>query len=261
MRTYTIESLIHALKEIRSRGWIPNARPGNVGGIGNTLEDLLGIQENNLPIPNAAEWELKCQRTETAALTTLFHMEPSPRALKFVPNILLPRYGWRHESAGISYPADEMSFRQTIHGRARSDRGFMIEVDNRNRKVLTSFDGTRVDSRHAEWLQSVRNRVGLGELNPQPYWGFDDLNHKAGTKLLNTVYVRADVMKDEDREYFHYDEIWILSSFSIDNFITALVEGNVLVDFDARSGHNHGTKFRLRQNARPKLYSDIRKVS
>jgi len=26
----------------------PNARPGNVGGIGNTLEDLLGIQENNL---------------------------------------------------------------------------------------------------------------------------------------------------------------------------------------------------------------------
>jgi hypothetical protein len=61
MKTYTKESLIDALKEIRNRGWIPNARPGNVGGVGNTLEDLLGIQENNLPIPNAVEWELKCQ--------------------------------------------------------------------------------------------------------------------------------------------------------------------------------------------------------
>lgn len=55
MKTYTKESLIAALQDIKNRGWIPNTRPGNVGGIGNTLENLLGIQENNLPIPNAAE--------------------------------------------------------------------------------------------------------------------------------------------------------------------------------------------------------------
>ena len=260
MKTYTKESLIAALQEIKSRGWIPNAHPGNVGGIGNTLEDLLGIQENNLPIPNAAEWELKCQRAETAALTTLFHMEPSPRALKFVPNILLPKYGWKHELAGTSYPINEMSFRQTIRGLERSDRGFMVEIDKSNRKVLISFDASKVDSRHADWLESVKNRVGLGELNPQPYWGFDDLNHKAGTKLLNTFYVQAEVMKDCEKEFFHYNRILILRGFSVDNFVKALVEGNVLVDFDARSGHNHGTKFRLRQNARPKLYSDIREV-
>lgn len=260
MKTYTKESLIAALQEIRSRGWIPNARPGNVGGIGNTLEDLLGIQENNLPIPNAAEWELKCQRAKTAALTTLFHMEPSPRALKFVPNILLPKYGWKHKFAGDNYLANEMSFRQTIHGLERSDRGFMVEIDEGNRKVLISFDSSKVDSRHADWLESVKKRVGLSELNPQPYWGFDDLNHKAGTKILNTFYVQAEVMKEDEKEFFHYNRILILRGFSVDNFVKALIEGNVLVDFDARSGHNHGTKFRLRQNARPKLYSDIREV-
>ena len=80
MKIFTKESLIASLIEIRGKGWIPNARSGNVGGIGNTLEDLLGIEENNLPIPNASEWELKCQRKETTSLTTLFHMEPSPRA-------------------------------------------------------------------------------------------------------------------------------------------------------------------------------------
>ena len=51
MKTCTEESLIAALREIRNRGWSPNARRGNVGGIGNTLEDLLGIEENNLPMP------------------------------------------------------------------------------------------------------------------------------------------------------------------------------------------------------------------
>ena len=54
MKIYTKESLISALRDIRGMGWVPNARHGNVGGIGNTLEDLLGISENNLPIPNAA---------------------------------------------------------------------------------------------------------------------------------------------------------------------------------------------------------------
>lgn len=261
MITYTKESLISALKDIRNRGWIPNARPGNVGGVGNTLEDLLGIQENNLPIPNAAEWELKCQRAETTSLTTLFHMEPSPRALKFVPNILLPKYGWGHESAGKKYPSCEMSFRQTIHGLARSDRGFMVQIDKANRKVLISFDANKVDPRHSSWLDSVKKRAGLGELDPQPYWGFDDLEHKAGTKLLNTFYVQAEVKKEGDKEFFWYNRIMILRGFSIENFLQAIVVGDVLVDFDARTGHNHGTKFRLRQNALPKLYSDIQEVA
>src|SRR5690606_20817725 len=124
MKIYTKESLIIELKKIAAKGWIDNARHGNHGGIGNTLEDLLGIEENNLPIPNAEEWELKTQRLNTSSLTTLFHIEPSPRAVKFVPQVLLLKYGWQHQEAGKKYPENEMSFRQTIHGLAPSDRGF-----------------------------------------------------------------------------------------------------------------------------------------
>src|SRR3989339_2287479 len=101
---YTKPALIAKLKDMSVMGFIPNARKGNAGGIGNTLEDLLGITENNLPIPNAAEWELKTQRLGTSSLTTLFHTEPSPRAIKFVPQILLPKYGWAHQEAGEQYP-------------------------------------------------------------------------------------------------------------------------------------------------------------
>ena len=252
--------MIQELREIKQNGWVPNSRPGNAGEVGNTLEDLLGITENNLPIPNAAEWELKCQRTQARSLTTLFHMEPSPRALKFVPALFLLKYGWKHQEAGMKYPVSEMSFRQTLNGNSRTDRGFMAVVDRTSRKVVISFDASVVGAHHSEWLESVRQRIGLGELKSQPYWGFDDLFHKAGTKLLNCFYVQADSKRIEGVEYLCYCRIQVLRQFSFDHFLDAIEKGSVLVDFDARTGHNHGTKFRLRQNCLPDLYDDIVEV-
>lgn len=260
MKIYTKTALIEKLKEISGIGWIPNARHGNQGGIGNTLEDLLGIKENNLPIPNAAEWELKTQRTNSSSLTTLFHIEPSPRAVNFVPRILLPKYGWAHQEAGKSYSIKEMSFRQTVHGQSPSDRGFMVKIDRKEKKILISFNANEVSERHRDWLISVKKRIDLGELNPQPYWGFDDLRHKAGTKLLNCFYVQAEVKKEKGKEWYKYSKVMMLQKFNFDGFLKAIEEAKILVDFDARSGHNHGTKFRLRQNCLPMLYEKITKI-
>lgn len=257
MKTFSKGELKNELKKIREKGFVPNSRHGNVGGIGNTLEDLLGIEENNLPIPNAAEWELKCQRLGTTSLTTLFHIEPSPTAMKLVPSELLPLYGWKHAKAGKDYPETEMSFRQTIHGLSRSDRGFQVIVDEDQQKILVSFDAKSVDEKHVEWLRSVEQRTGLGELEPQPYWGFNDLFHKAGTKLLNCFYVQAQVKRTKRREYYHYTNILMLRNFSLEKFLDGIKQGFVLVDFDARTGHNHGTKFRLRQNHFPDLYDYV----
>ena len=245
-------------------GWILNARHGNHGGVGNTLEDLLGIKENNLPIPNAAEWELKTQRvnarSRAGSLCTLFHVEPSPRALGFVPKILLLKYGWAHKEAGKKYAKNEMSFRQTIHGGSRSDRGFKVVVNRKEKKVLISFDSKAVSLKHKAWLQSVKRRVGLHELDPQPYWGFDDLKHKAGTKLLNSFYVTAEVQKKRKKEYYQFSKVMMLKKFSFENFLKALEQGKVFVDFDARTGHNHGTKFRTISTHLPILYERIKKV-
>lgn len=251
---YTKPQLIAKLKQISAMGWVKNGRHGNHGGIGNTLEDLLGIEENNLPIPNAAEWELKTQRINTSSLTTLFHIEPSPRAVGFVPKVLLPFYGWPSAEAGKKYSKKEMSFRQTIHGNSSSDRGFKVVIDRLEKKVLISFNFKDVSLRHNKWLNGVNNKVGLGELSPQPYWGFEDLEHKAGTKLLNSFYVQADVKKETGKEFYHYVRIMMLQSFNFEGFLNALEEGKILVDFDARTGHNHGTKFRMKQDSLPMLY-------
>jgi len=97
----------------------------------------------------------------------------------------------------------------------------------------------------------------LGELDPQPYWGFDDLEHKAGTKLLNTFYVQAEVKRESKKEFYKYTKVLMLQKFNFDGFLQALEEAKILVDFDARTGHNHGTKFRMRQNALPMLYEKV----
>jgi len=178
--------------------------------------------------------------------------------MKFVPNVLLPKYGWPHKEAGTAYSEKEMSFRQTLNALSRTDRGFGIVVDRRQRKLLVSFDARWVDQRHNEWLISVKERVGhLDELNPQPYWGFDDLFHKAGTKLLNCFFVKAEVKRDKGREFFRYSEIMILEKFSLEKLISAIENGYILIDFDARTGHNHGTKFRLRQDSFHELYERV----
>ena len=254
MKIYTKENLIEELKKISSMGWIANERDGNQGGVGNTLEDLLGISENNLPIPNAAEWELKAQRINTTSLTTLFHIEPSPRAIRFVPQIFLQNYGWKHQEAGKRYSNDEMSFRQTIHGLSPSDRGFIVKIDRIDKKVLISFNDEDVAQKHQNWLASVKSKVGVEELNPQPYWGFDDLSNKAGTKLLNCFYVQAETKTENSKEYYKYTKVMMLQKFNFDGFLNQLETGNILIDFDARTGHNHGTKFRMRQNYLPNLY-------
>ena len=257
IKTWTKPKLIAEFKKIAAMGWIENNRKKNDGAVGNILEDLLGIQENNLPIPNAAEWELKAQRGNTASLTTMFHSEPSPRAISFIPQLLLPCYGWKHKEAGKKYPSNEKSFRMTIHAGAYSDRGFIVKIDRKEEKIKISFNAKKVVLKHHAWLNKVEQNIGLKDLNPQPYWGFDDLSSKVRTKLLNCFYAQAEVKKEGGKEYFHYNKVLMLQKFSFEKFLTELEKGNILVDFDARTGHNHGTKFRMRKNCLPDLYQKV----
>jgi hypothetical protein len=48
----------------------------------------------------------------------------------------------------------------------------------------------------------------------------------------------------------------MLKTFNSEGFFQQIAAGNILVDFDARTGHNHGTKLRMRQNCLPFLYEE-----
>lgn len=254
MRDDDLNLLRDKLEEIKGMGWIKNQRPGNAGGVGNTLEDLLDVAENNLQLPDFGDWELKSQRADTGSLLTLFHVEPQPRAAKIVPKILLLKYGWPHQEAGTVYPANERSFRQTINATAYSDRGFRVNVDYGSRTIFINFDYSRIDDRHDEWRTGVKNRIGTGDISPNPFWTFQDIEGKLSTKLNNLMYVRADRKTVGGEEYFKYNQIEAYVDPTLDRFLSLIKDGAIYVDFDARTGHNHGTKFRIRPSSKTDLY-------
>lgn len=260
MRKKTIgipkEKLIEKIQAIVSKGWIHTSRSKNDGAVGNTLEDLLKIPENNLAISNTLDWELKAQRIETTSLTTLFHIDPYPRKPKTVIQSILKNYGWTHQEAGQKYPKHEMSFRATLCGNY-SDRGFRIVVNSLDRKIELEFNSKKVGNRHAEWLRNVEKRIGLGPMPIVPYWDFNLLHKKCVGKIKNTIYVLAQSRMAEKQEEFKYEKIYLLEDFSFNNFIRAIMSNDVLVDFDARTGHNHGTKFRFRNKQWQKLFSKV----
>lgn len=267
MIIYTKEGLIQEIKRVAAQGWHKSVKETrdtrNDGAVGNTLENLLGIKENNLPIPNAREWELKGQRSRTSSLITLKHLEPSPTALGIVSNILLPYYGWKHKLAGIKYPTNEMSFRSTTSSKEFTKRGFTIVVDRNQAKIRFVFNSSKVNTSQSEiksWLDSVGQRIGLGAFNPEPYWGFEDLKYAIGEKIKNCFYVVADSKTIDGREYFLYKELYLLYGFSFENFLQCIESGIIVIDFDARTGHNHGTKFRMKQGCWTSLYSNVERA-
>ena len=240
--------MIAQLGEIAREGWIPSLRPLNAGGIGNTIDARLGIAENNLAIADTAQWEIKSHRVGSSSLLTLFHKEPEPGPA-LVPRTLLPNYGWPYQQR-----PDELSFRLTLRATEATDRGFRIGVDAENTRVSVYFDVESVDERHREWLRSVERRIGLGQLDPQPYWPMQALFLTAQTKMLNTFHVEVHTRKQRDEEFFAIERVMVLQGFELDSFANGLRQGAALVDFDATTKKNYGTKFRVRQNIVPQLY-------
>ena len=249
-RLVSREEMMERFGQLVKMGWISSKRPINHGGIGNTIDDLLGFPENNLPIADSAQWELKTHRLGSSSLVTLLHVEPQPRSERIIPRLLLPYYGWPDQ-----HRENESSFRQTLNALQFTDRGFTIVQDHESRTVRVAFDASRVGDNHLDWLLTVEQRIGLGQLDPQPYWDIQDLALKVSTKMLNSFYVEAETAKSKGEEYFRVHSVLMLQGFDTGGFIGAIDDGGIYVDFDARTHHNHGTKFRIRDNFLPTLYS------
>lgn len=259
MTTYTAENLFAKFHNDVAGKWHKEGRRGNDGSAGNTLEDLLGVDENNLKIPDWGDIELKTKRAESQALVTLLHREPQPGAS--VPNLLLS-LGWAHKDAGGKYPSDELSFRSTTRANSFSDRGFAIRLDKNQihfvfepSKVSTSSrDRTGAYSTYGDWLQSLDNRsVRYQDVLPV-YWERTYVEQEIKTKLDNTLFCLAKSKVVNGEKYFKYDAATLFSGFMPERLDALFEEHALYVDFDARTRHNHGTKFRIDIKSIGKLF-------
>ncbi len=232
-------TLVKRLREIKKSGFIKTHRTGPTG-IGKTLEDLLGIKENNFPTPDGGVAELKSARKNAQSMLTLFTKSPMPPKAN---SILLQRYG---------YPSKRNNKKKELHttvnavsyNTLKGKMGFKIEIQKDRIELVACTSQTK-------------EVVG--------YWTKDILNKSFKRKLPKLLYVKADSKGLGSSEEFHFNEAWLLSGFDFDNLLKLLKEGTVLVDIrigqypDGRP-HDHGTGFRVMPDKLDLCFSDRQRV-
>lgn len=232
---YTLDNLIDDLNDIKNMGYIRTHRSGPTG-IGKTLEDLLGITENNISDADLAHLgELKSCRNGQLSMVTLFTKSPYPPR---VNTSLLDAYGYVDPSRG-----SRKILHTTINGINyntvnATPYGFKVEVHGNRLYLLSNFP-TQVEA----------------------YWERDGLRQSFNRKLPRLIFVRADSRGVGRNEEFHFVEAYQLEGFSFDKFEHLINEGVIKIDIrigqypDGRT-HDHGTAFRIMNDCLDDLFEN-----
>jgi len=220
----THEEFIYRLRSL-PQTFISTHRSGPTG-IGKTLEDLLGIAENNIQGPDTAETELKAGRKNSGSMLTLFTKSPLPNR---VNTHLLKLYGYDSEDGEkILHCTLSANCETTLRGEPGLKLGIVRE-NGLNKLCIQSFD----DIVEAYWTEKGLEDAFLRKYNSGQLY-----------------YVKAESRGSGINEEFYFNEAWFLKGFSYPNFIKLLREGIVKIDIrigqypDGRT-HDHGTGFRI----------------
>lgn len=87
---FTLAGFKKSFAKIKNAGWIRSKRKGPTG-IGQTLEQLLGLDENNIALPDLGRVELKAHRIGSSSMITLFTF--NRKAWKMKPLDAVRKYG------------------------------------------------------------------------------------------------------------------------------------------------------------------------
>ena len=239
----TLEDFIVAYTEICNKGWILTHRSGPTG-IGKTLEDLLGIQENNLGIPDFGEYELKSCRFDSESMLTIFTKTPQPRG---AINVLRLKFGYSSDT----YANDE----KVLHATLSADR--YVSISNTGHSLKVSCDQNKI---------SIIAEDG----REYAYWTSDQLQKAFEQKYKNRlVYAKAYSRGNGSNEEFKFVEAYEVSGFGYGVFIELLMQGKIYVDLrigqyndNKKRGqtHDHGTGFRIKEKDQPLLFRFRRKI-
>lgn len=216
-----LKTLQKKLEEIKKAGFVQTRRSGNTG-IGKTLEDLLGIKENNIPLPDIGEVaELKSYRKSAQSMMTLFTLEP------------LPKGGDRDRTLldGFGYSKRDNNRSKELHSTLSSKK-----FNNQGLRLKVEADKIRV--------MGKSRRLNI-------YWDMVSLEQKFNEKLPALVYVLADTKTINNKEHFHFNEGYFLDGFDFEAFKKRVTNDDIVVDFRMYyrpngSVRNHGTGFRVK---------------
>ena len=227
--------LIEKLKKIKDMGFVETHRAHDTG-IGKTLEDLLGIKENNIRLPDLGDLELKAKRVESASMLTLATKSPLPKGIN---RILFERYKYLDEEG-------HNNLHSTVCGSRINPQGFKISISD---EKLVLENRHQIDS----------------------YWPMSVFNDVLKAKSSNVLLALAETTgaRKSDKERFYYKQAYLLSNLSTSRFEKAIKEDWLKIDIrigcyksGSRKGqyHDHGTAFRINKDDYLHLYEDLEQI-
>ena len=239
----SLNDFIAEYSKICNMGWIKTHRSGPTG-IGKTLEDLLGIVENNIDGPDFGDYELKSCRLNSNSMLTMFTRAPQPAKAN---TYLRLKYGY---SSG-AYDNDE----QVLHSTLSADRFTPIANTGHKLKIHCQENGIYIES-----------EAGIENV----YWSREALKKCFEKKYKNKfVYAKAQARGEGSSEEFKFIEAYRVSGFDYDAFIDLLEQGKIYVDLrigqyhdgpNKGKTHDHGTGFRIKEIDQPLLFKVNEKI-
>lgn len=240
---YTLDDFVREYTKICKRGWITTHRSGPTG-IGKTLEDLLGIPENNIDGPDFGDYELKSCRLNSNSMLTIFTKTPQPKG---AANTLRMTFGYSSEA----YNNNE----KVLHSTLSADRFVTIADTGHSLKVVCN-----------ETKISIIAENGI----EYAFWSRDQLKKAFEKKYKNKfVYAKARARGIGASESFLFVEAYEVSGFNYEAFVDLLEQGKIYIDLrigqyhgGVKNGqtHDHGTGFRIKETDQPLLFKMNRRI-
>lgn len=213
-------------QEIRGHGFYRSVRKGPTG-VGHTLEQILGLTENNIAVPDCGNVELKAHRDNVASLITLFTF--NRKAWVMQPLSAIRAYGTPDQNGrlGLYFTMSPLP----------NSSGLFLSVTDE--VVLVQHTSGRTLAR----------------------WFTKDLSAQFQTKMPALVLVTARTEMRGDVEYFSYYRARLLTGTSPTLIADQIRRGNILVDLRLHDAvthaRNHGTGFRARESSLDQLFTMV----
>ena len=223
----TLKEFTKIFSKIKEQGFVRSKRRGPTG-VGHTLQELLGIKEDNIALPDLQNAELKAHRIGANSMITLFTF--NRKAWKMKPLDAIRKYG-----------TPDINGRLGLY--------FTMSLTPNSQGLFLHTDSQAISVRHIS-----------GELIAQ--WQLEDLKQQFVRKFPGMILVSAFCEERAGVEWFHYTRARLLTGTSAETLLHQIQSGNIMVDLRLHDkgtrARNHGTGFRAFEDKLPLLFNNVR---
>ncbi len=241
-----INSLKNEFERIKNMGWIKERRKGT-GSSGYTFESLLRKEEDNFPIPDYNNIEIKVMNDNTKTNLHLFNLTPDGDYLFPIKRIL--------DELGCPGKVNksEKRFYRTFNAKDYTKMVFgkkgIIKVNYFDSKIeLIVLDN-----------KNENTNIGIS-------WSFEYLKERLELKMQYLAFIRVSSCIISGEGYYHYHDIFFYHIKSFETFIDLIDKGIIDITFkigihtsENKFGkvYDHGTDFSIKISDLEYLYDKI----